>query len=473
MDRSWLDKWGSDASNALNFTLNQYMVLEQKYTPSANIKNVLSRADLGDMVTYVDLRTGFFTMLKVPIRVNADFSKLPISHVVVTVDYKSRNPDGTPTDRTSTFDFTDGSSVQTFIAYANTLDAVAYDWKADVHYKTTNDLFTISKKAVKDRFLVVDVGTLGMISVDLSLGLVDIEKFPTATVSVRYNAATGTQYQKQFTLDKDTPQANWTEIIKEQSHGSYDYKVDWLRKSDGKIIEGSWQTTSLLKMELDAPIVDHLDVAVVSSGNFKDGQGTDPISQVLVSLRYTDTANSYTQEGNLVFTDDKQVQHWGCDVVDANVRGYKYRYSVVYKGGVVQNFPADQSQWLDGQPGFVVVGPTYDLEVTVYPYLLQLAGYPDPERMVQVDLSYPSSDPRVGGTASFNFTKEASTPQVWRTSTGGKGPQPYSVNVTYYGGDGKITKAPTQSAAGQAFVIPPLVVTPPAPAPADTGTTPH
>src|SRR5262249_27503473 len=146
LDRNWLDKWGSDASNSLNFTLNQYMVLEQKYTPSANIQNIFTRGDVADMVTYVDLRTGFFTMLK-----------LPIAHVVVTVDYRSRNPDGSMSDRTSSFDFTDGSAIQTFLAYANTLDAVSYDWKADVHYKTTNDLFTISKKSVKDRFLVVDV----------------------------------------------------------------------------------------------------------------------------------------------------------------------------------------------------------------------------------------------------------------------------------------------------------------------------
>jgi hypothetical protein len=458
VDRSWLDKWGSDASNALNFTLDQHMVLEQKYTPSANIQNIFTRADVADLIAFVDLRTAFFTMLKVPIRVNADFTKLPISHVVVTVDYPSRNPNGQTTDATSSFDFTDGSAIQTFLVYANSLDAVAYNWTAEIHYKDAdaNQSYAVSKKGVKDRFLVVDVGTLGMISVDMALGLVDLDKFPRATVSVRYTAKSGTRYEKQFSLDKDTPEVVWTEIIREESSGSYEYKVDWLRKSDNRIIEGRWQTSSLLKMEIDAPVPDHINVSVICSGNFKDGQGGDPISTIAVALRYADTANNYVQEASLTFTDDKQVQAWSCDLVDANVRDYQYRYQVVYKGGVVQSFPPAAGSWLQGQPGFIVVGPSYDLEVTVYPYLLQLAGYPDPERMVQVDLAYTSDDGKVQSSASFVFNKDNSTQQVWRASTGGRGPQPYSVSVSYFSSSGRVTKAPTQSAAGAAFVVPPL-----------------
>ena len=73
---------------------------------------------------------------------------------------------------------------------------------------------------------------------------------------------------------------------------------------------------------------------------------------------------------------------------------------------------------------------------------------------LQIDFEY--SDGKVFSRKTFNFTKDSSSPQVWRASTGGKGPQPYSVNVTYFSGEGQVIKAPTQSAAGQAFVVPPL-----------------
>jgi hypothetical protein len=193
----------------------------------------------------------------------------------------------------------------------------------------------------------------------------------------------------------------------------------------------------------------------VCSGNFKDGTGGDPISHVLVALVYTDAENNVHREGSLDFTDDKQLQHWSVDLENPNLRDYRYRYTVVYRGGLVQEFPADKTSYLPGQPGFVVVGPEYDLVVQVYPYLLGLAGYPDAFRMVQVDLSYTSDDGKVRSTGTFTFTKETSTPQVWRASTGGKGVQPYAVDVTYFSGAGQITRAATVPAAGQAFVVPP------------------
>lgn len=462
VDRSWLEKWGSDASNSLNFTLDQRMVLVQQYTPSANIQSVFQRSDAEKLISYFDLDTDFFKILRVPIRVNADFAKLPISHVMVTVSYRSKDAAsaGGTTDQTQSFDFTDGGQLATFDAYANTLDSLSYEWKAEVHYRntggTTNDTYSLSRRQVKDRFLIIDVGTIGMISVSFGVGLVDFDKFPMAAVSVRYKSASGAQFGDQFTLGKDTPEHVWTAIIREQWNGSYEYKVDWLSKADNKTYTGTWQTSHDLTVALDAPIKDHLDVSVVCSGNFKDGAGGDPISHVLVALVYADADNNVHREGSLDFTDDKQLQHWSVDLENPNLRDYQYRYTVVYKGGLVQEFPADKTRYFPGQPGFIVVGPEYDLEVQVYPYLLGLAGYPDAFRMVQVDLSYASDDGKIRSTGTFTFTKETSTPQVWRASTGGKGVQPYAVDVTYFSGSGQITRAPTAPAAGQAFVVPPL-----------------
>ena len=159
MDRTYLDNYATSVSSDLNFTLDEKMVLVQNYTPSANISNIFQRADAQNMVAFVDLRTAFFSVLKVPIRVNADFSALPISQVVVTVTFRSRRPDGVAEDRVESFDFIDGSTIQTFIAYANTLKEVSYDWTATVHYKDSQDPFVFTKSGEKSNFLVVDVGS--------------------------------------------------------------------------------------------------------------------------------------------------------------------------------------------------------------------------------------------------------------------------------------------------------------------------
>lgn len=463
VDRSWLDKWGSDASNSLNFTLDQRMVLVQKYTPSANLQNIFQRGDAADMITWIDLRIGFFTMLKVPIRINADFTKLPISQVVVTVTYKSQDPNGTKSDRTESFDFVDGGTIQTFLAYANTLDAVAYDWQAQVHYKNadggTNDTFTISRSRVKDRFLVVDVGTMGMISVDFSLGLVDLDKFPKAAVSVRYTSAAGKKFEDQFNLDKDNPEHLWTAIIKEQSSRIYEYKVDWQAKTAGgtNIIAGQWQSTNTLSCTVDAPIQDHISVSVNCSADFKGtASGADPIAQVIVGLLYSDPDNNIHTEGTVSFTADGQTGAWSADLANPNKRDYQYRYAVIYKGGIVKEFPPDKTKYFAGEPGYITVGPIYDLKVDVYPTLLQLGGFPDSAAMVEVDLTYTSDDGKINNTGSFTFSKTDCNAQKWFASTGGKGEQPYIATVTYFSLTGQVVKMPSQPHSGTKYVVPPM-----------------
>ncbi|MFI5099121.1 MAG: hypothetical protein ACHQE5_01180 [Actinomycetes bacterium] len=458
MDRSWLDKYYSDVSSQLNVTIDRWMVLTRLYTPSANVANVfLPPNKIEDMLSFVDLRTGFFALLKVPIRVNANFDKLPLSMVVVTVSYSSRRPDGVTETRTDSFNFTDGSTVQSFLAFANTLDAVQYDYSVKVHYKDSQDQFGYERTGVSDTFLAIDVGTMGMIAVDVGMGLVDFDKFPTATVSVRYQSrALGTTVGQTFTLTKDKPTVLWTDIIKEESSGIYEYKVDWLRKADGAILPGQWTSASSLRLRIDAPTVDHLTVSAVCAGNFKDS-GSDLLSHVVVSLRYSDPDNTYTQDGQLDFTDDKQLLTWTVDLRNASLRDYQYRFMKVYKDGVVKNVPPDGADgthnWLPGPPGFITVGESYFMEVAVYPYLLQFG---DQEKMVQVDLSYTNPQTHTKTTNTFVFNKDNSKLQTWRVQGDDTWPRSYSVDVTYFSAAGGQTHAPTQVREGDALIVPPL-----------------
>jgi hypothetical protein len=453
IDRTYLEKYFSDVSSDLNFSLDQKMVLVQNYTPSANISNIFQRNDIEQMVAFIDLRSAFFALLKIPVRVNADFSKLPLSQVVVTISYRSRRPDGTIEDRVESFDFLDGNSIQTFIAYANKLEDVAYDWTATVHYKDSQEPYVFRQTGVKDNFLVVDVGTLGMIAVDIGLGLVDLDRFPAATISLRYQSrALGHAVEQSFTLNKDKQSVVWTDIIREASSGSYEYKVDWLRKDDGSILPGQWTPSTSMRLRLDAPVGDHLSVSVVSTGNFKDG--SDQIAHVAVSLRYADPGNDYTREGTLDFTDDKQVQTWSVDLRDPDLRDYQYRYTIVYKGGMVKNVPSDAASWLPGQPGFLVVGEKYGLEVNIYPTLLQFG---DRDRMVQADLTYSDPDNNINTTNSFVFNRDQNKPAVWRVRTASPpGTLNYAVNITYFSITGDQVKLPTRISDGDALVIPPI-----------------
>lgn len=468
MDRTYIEEFIATYSNSFNFSLDRRMVLMRTVYPSANISNVFRDGNFDELVTFVDLRTGFFNFLKIPIRVNADFEKLPLDSVTVTVTYqRQRIGGGGREDRVDSFNFKDGGSIQTFLAYANSLADVTYDWEATVHYKGSPQNYTMKKTRVKDDFLVVDVGSLGMIAVDLGLGLVDLAKFPKARVSLRYQSrALSRLLEQDFVLDKVNEGARWTEVIHEEPTDGYEYKVDWI-KADGDILPGAWTKSSLSKLRCDAPVPDQLEVSVVCTGNFKDASA-DQIAQVAVRLRYEDPANAYTQEGQVVFTADGQNLPWAIDLRDSQKRDYTYNYAIIYKDGVVKNVPEDGG-WLKGEPGFITVGEKYTLEVDVYPTLLT---YPDHAKLVQVDLLY-DDGPDVRETGSFIFTKEAVGPRTWRVRGKPNGTKRYSYTVKYFSATGNVTETEAVPSETEAIVIPPLAApvqptpppAPPTPAP--------
>lgn len=456
LDRTYIESFIADYSSDFNFSLDRRMVLTRTHTPSANIANVFTQQNFNELVTFVDLRTGFFNFLKIPIRVNADFTALPLDSVTVTVTYqRQRIGGGGREERVDSFNFKDGGSIQTFLAYANSLADVTYDWEATVHYKGSQQTYKFKQTKVKDDFLVVDVGMLGMLAVDLGLGLVDLEKFPQAKVGLRYTSkAMNRTLQQDFVLNKEVSAARWTEVIQEPPIDGYEYKVDFLKK-DGDILEGQWTKSTASKLRLDAPIPDQLEVSIVCTGNFKDGD--DQIAQVPVRLRYEDTAHHYKQEGQVVFTQENQNLLWKIDLRDAQKRDYSYNYSIVYKDGVVRNVP-ENGGWLPGEPGFITVGEKYTLEVDLYPTLL---SYADNAKLVQIDLSYSDPAHNVNERGSFIFTKEASAPRAWRVRGKPGGPTRFSYSVKYFSAAGAITTLGPVFSDADAVVVPPLAASAP------------
>jgi hypothetical protein len=454
IDRRYIEEFFQSYANAFTFSLDRRMVLVQSFTPSANIANIFQGGDFDELVAFVDLRTAFFSILKVPIRVNADFSRLPLDSVTVTVTYERPRFDGTGREqRVDSFNFTDGSAVQTFVAFANSLADVAYDWSATVHYKGSPESYTIRRDRVADDFLVVDVGQLGMLQVDLGLGLVNLEQFPGAKVSVQYrSAALGRTLEQQFLLNEDNPTALWTEVIHEEPTAGYKYKVDWL-KADGDILPGQWEDSTASRQRFDAPVPDRIEVAVVCTGNFQDG-GEDQIVQVGVSFAYRDPDHDYAVDGQLIFSDAKQQQTWTADILDPDLREYQYKYTIVYAGGVVKEFPEDGG-WYRGEPGFITVGEKYFMEVDIYP---TLQTYPDHARLVQLDLTY--DEDGVHQSDSFVFTKDSSQPKAWRVRGTPGGPKRYRYRIKYFSAMGEVTTTPEVVQESEALVLPP------APAPA-------
>jgi len=456
IDRQQLTRFQQTYNSSLNYTIDRRMVLEQAFTPSANLSNMLVGANLADLVAYVDLRTAFFTFLQVPVQVNADFDKLPISSVTVTVTYNRAAVGGGAAQQVrESFNITTGAQVEKFLAYANSLAAVSYDWSAEIHYEGSDATYTLGKKGVKDNFLVIDVGQIGILSTEFALGLVDTETYPIAVVSTRYHSsALGHDVGTQLRLDKDNPSAPWTAVIQEEPENGFEYKVDWLHVIDKakppEIRAGSWIRSSDSRIQLDAPLGQAMTVTVFCSGNFKDG--ADKLSQVAVALHYEDAGNHHVVDGQVTFTDDKQSNAWTVDLIDPGRRDYTYQYSNIYEGGVVKRYPADGS-WLPGDPGYITVGEKYSMSIDIYPTLLTFGA---DLAAVQVDTDYEDAAHGISLAETFVFTGEALAKQTWHVKGDQNGPKEFGVVIRYFYKDGTtaVTQRATQ-ASDALFVSPP------------------
>ena len=466
LDRNQLESFVQTHNDSLNYVIDRRMVLEQTFTPSSNLQNLLAGANLDTLVAYVDLRTSFFSYLQVPIRVNADFDNLPISSVVVTVTYNRKAFDGSGIQQVrDSFNFTSGTQLEKFLAYANTLAEVSYDWDAEVHYKDSAAVYTMSQTNVKDNFLVVDVGQLGMVSTEFSLGLVDMTVYPVAVVSTRYqSAALGHEVGTQLRLDKNTSSAPWTAVIQEEPVNGFEYKVDWLHQPDRskppEIQTGTWITSHDSLIQLDAPHGQQMTVTVFCSGNFVDGP--DKLSQVAVALHYEDKANNDIVDGQVTFTDDKQAIPWTVDLIDPSQRQYTYQYSNIYAGGVVKRYPEDGS-WAPGDPGYITVGEKYSMSIDIYPTLLNFGGGLGG---VQIDLDYADAANNISLTDTFVFTAGVAQKQTWHVKGVQGGPSTYGYAVKYFYTDGTTTQSAHVTQTSDAVFVPPP---PPKPAPAASG----
>ncbi len=458
-----LSSYVSTASNTLNFTLDRTMVLTRPHLASANLDNVFQGRP-ADFITFVDLRTGFFSWLEVPIRVNANFERLPIHSVNATVFYERRRiGTGEREEVSDTFNFTDPSGIQTFRAFANRLEDLSYRWQAEVHFKDGSPTLTTElSEPRKDTFLVVDAASVGILDVDVGLGTVDLEKFPRAVVTLRVESRKLRQtLEKSFVLKEGTESVWWVEVTHDREN-EYEYQTQWMR-ADGTSITDPWRRSSSSRLRLAAPTPDRMSVTVVPSGDFKKD-----VEQVLCGLRYRDEANNYFVENSFTFRDSKEVQTWAVDLVDPALRSYEYRYEVIYKNGLIESHPEDRSAWLPGEPGFITVGVKYLFEVELNPILL--SAYPEWATLVKVELSYEDTANDIALQDSFVFSKDANTAQVWRVKGAQGGPREYTVRTVYYDSQGEEYATEPLRTTMDSFVIkprkrpePPTPPTPPTP----------
>jgi hypothetical protein len=299
---------------------------------------------------------------------------------------------------------------------------------------------------------MVDVLGLGLTNVHLELGLVDLTQFPRAIVNLRYaSKATGMIVARTFLLDAATPRAVWQDVTAEHVE-SYEYQVEWER-ADGHRYPLPWQTSTSAHLLFSDPLVAQMMVVVIASGGFNDD---GRVAKITATLRYDDPAHDLHESAEHVFTRERELWTWKIGLMDAQKRTYQYRYVVTYTDGTTRSVPPAADAWLDGSPGFLIVGDQYDLRVTVVPYLFVKAAAGNYKSMT-VDLRWDA--PTGGAHAERSMTFDADTMKMrpWSVLTGGVRDGVVSWHTSFRRLDDTIVEGTkgTLGSGGAIFVVPP------------------
>ncbi len=390
---------------------------------------------------FVDLQP---KVMKVEIATNLDWSVLPIDHIDLTVTYSGAET------TTATFTLKSAADRPTFQAFTSGEAAPSYDWSTSVYYKDGGAPYVVGRKGERARALYLDASVAGLYRVDVSFGLVPLDRYPSAHVKLRYDSkALGRQVTGDFVLDKTNPSATWIVGIGQAPIGNYQYQVDWTG-SDGKITSTPWIDSPYLRLLLDSPHPARLVISVIAAEDFAPNDPQDWAS-VQATLRYDDPANQVSVENTLTLTTGA-VTPWSVDLVDPKLVAYRYRYAITYRDGTTRAVPADPTQWLDGTPGFLILSEHYDLMLNVVPFLLRFDGKLS---IATASFSYDDPAKQLHLAKTFEFDAQHNQPVRWRAVTGQSGDHTVTLNMTYYGTDHSTVTVPPMTSTARIWVLPP------------------
>ena len=399
-----------------NFTLDEKATLAWSVNPADTLSNILNGQNVTAFCTQVDLDEQFFHYADVEITCTTNFDTDPVDAVKVHMEYHGTNSSG-PIDEVKDFVFSKSSSApQTFSTYIAAPDQDSYTYSVEVFYTGSDKTYSFSGKSNETQ-LILDTDTLGVLSVQLQVGVADWTRYKSAEIVLTYGAGVTSTY----TLNAGKQSDSCIAVIGQGTPVQYTYTVNWTDTSDQQIAGTPGQGTSG-RLVLDEPLHQSMSIMVVPAGNFGP---EDLLQRIVVALRYTDTANNYEQTATATFVSATDSFSWVVPLKDITLRKYEYQVSVFYSDGVTR---LDQT-WTPADATVLAVGDPYGYQVQFIPFRLASkwtlgtlhVEFADPAASISVAQDFPITD----------FTK----PIFWRFRLGAVDRHTYTYQLTMYGSD--------------------------------------
>lgn len=433
-----MKSWDESMSATFHYHLSEQTVLPFKLAPNDNMSNLLNGQDVSQYRTQISLDPAFYKFLDVMVVCTADFDNDPIDLVKAHLTYAAQGPQG-PINQINDFLFQKGGTPQQrFSTYIASIDKQTYSYEYEIHYKGSNGKYTVSGQS-NETILVLDADQLGIIKVNVQLGIIDWDQVRQVVVKMSYGAGSA-QKATEFVLDPTHQNHLWLDVIGKPVTEPYTWSATFVDKSDQRIeIAPAQQRGDLV---INQPTGEALDVTLVAVGTFG---GTGLIQQVGVALKYLDAANNYIQNTSVLLTKEGDVKDWKIALVNKNLRTYQYQVTVFYAGGVTR-----VDDWRTGDSAILPVGDPFGFKVSVLPYLLKGTPWIFGTLKVKFD-----DAPGNIHTEDTLQVVDYTTPLSWRFRLGAVERHTYSYQLTLFQADNTSYAFPEAQASDAVLVLRP------------------
>ncbi|MFT3861566.1 hypothetical protein [Micropruina sp.] len=414
-------------------------VMEWNPAPRGTLPNITSMKgpdgkayEWKNFSTTVDLNDPFFRTMKVSMRVNADFEKLPLHSVELKVAY---DPAGQNIVVEPVFTDADGSeSMEAFIANNNRF----YSYSYQVNYKGETRPYMSAEKTSNDPSLVINVGDLGILHLDVSPGDLNFDQVSAAQVRLWYGEGTD-RIETSMSLTNDDPKHNWTKVIFAERRAPVHYQVKYFM-ADGREFDGPELTTGANELPINDPFASTRTINIRGFGDF-----AGRIDTIFVDLTYTDSINNYSQTKSVALNAGSTFDEWSFPAILPDGGELSYVVNIRYKDGTVETHPAAP---IIGTT--VMVGDVQLMQkVDVMADLIDFTAV----RLVKVTLR--TTEPGVTAATDLVFKSGGLTTQSWEYPYEDAGQRKLDYTIMYFAADGTSASKTVTGSVETTIVLPP------------------
>jgi hypothetical protein len=356
----------------------------------------------------------FFSQIHATILCNADFAKFSIASVDANCTYAKSTP-----ATVAGLTFKTPNDVLKFDSDTTGGD-MHYQYQFNVNYVDQNQPYKSPAYTTQDQVVTLDVGTMGVLYVNLTVSNVDWTTVKQVQVAINYpdTDSNGAAITREFAFDTNTRTAPLVVVLLKAVDKQYTYTVTYIL-NDGTQIAAAPKQDSTQELFINNIFIPQT-VTFISEGDF-----VNELNNIFLRMTYTDAANKYSQSTEYQFSATNRTHDWTFPVIPGAQGKVTYSGVISYNNQTQQNIPETPATGT-----LITFGPPDQTIVTVTPdpALIDFTQV----KLIQVQFQYSDPANNINLQQEIVLKNGSATPASWTFYTKDPTKVAYTYTATYY-----------------------------------------